>query len=204
MILQPLEAFQIYNAMKLHFTQESFDIAKYGYKSKRFGAEAFAKRKDKYFYKRLADQLQKPGRLVLFLAGNFVYNPDIWIGDIIDNESCVKNYQRMKKVKAGVVFHTLEDTKKLLESSSFKDILNDKGDIPVYVKGVMQREINPETAVLYNRLFSSFDLIDKNIGADHIIWSSVKSRLNKFGRFVEVPTTETLARLRYGIRELVE
>ena len=49
------EAFTIYNALKLHFTNEKYDYFKYKAKS-RVTIDSFERRKDKYYFYKLSRQ----------------------------------------------------------------------------------------------------------------------------------------------------
>lgn len=213
MKLDGLLAFQMFSAMKLHFNQESFDIGNYGYCKKRFNSNVLEKRKDKKFFYALANELQKEERLKLFLASNFVFNPDVWVGDLVGNESSKANYQAMKKYKMSASKALQDDTKTLLYTTSlgkpiirtFPEIVrSNSGDLPLFIKSVLSSDIRPETAVFYDRIFKAFDLVDKDIGADHLIWKDVRHRLQKFSSFVTVENAETMRKIRNVLRETLE
>jgi len=213
MKLDSLLAFQMFSSMKLHFTQESFNINDYGYCKRRFNASQLEKRKDKKFFGALANELQKEERLKLFFASNFVFNPDVWVGDLVGNDSAIANYQAMKKYKMSTSKTLQDDTKSLIYTSvsgvttirTFPEIVRSRdGDLPLFVKKVLSLEIRPETAVFYDRIFNAFDLVDKDIGADHLIWKDVRHRLQKFSSFVTVENTETMRKIRNVLRETLE
>lgn len=213
MKLDGLLAFQMFSAMKLHFTQESFDVGNYGYCKRRFNASRLEKRQDKKFFYALASDLQKEDRLKLYLASTFVFNPDIWVGDLVGNDTCKANYQAMKKYKMSASKSLQDETKKLLYTTAsgttrirtFPEIVRSKdGDLPLFVKQVLSLDIRPETAIFYDRIFNAFDLVDKDLGADHIIWKGVRHRLQKFSSFVTVENAETMRKIRYVLRETLE
>lgn len=203
MALTGLRAFQVCSGVKLHFSQEKYDVTKFGFNTKRFNAKVYESRRDKYFYQKLANDLQLEDRLVRFLAANFIYDPDIWIGDMVENDSCRSNYLRMRKVREGITHHIIQDTKNMMEDKTFKELFECDMDLPYYIKAVLTKEINPETAVIYNRLFNSFELVDKSLGEDHLIWKGIRNRLLKFSTFVTLPDKETMLNIRDEIREVI-
>lgn len=76
-----LETYQLYSALKLHFTTD-FDAVKYNFKTttKR---ETFEKRKDRYFFEKLSRKLPKE-KMIDYFTANLLQNPKVWIGDMCD------------------------------------------------------------------------------------------------------------------------
>ena len=52
-MMDPFEVYKLYNALKLHFEQDSYDAIKYNFKSN-VTPQSFFKRKDKFFFAKLA------------------------------------------------------------------------------------------------------------------------------------------------------
>lgn len=204
MIINEVQAYQITTAIQIHFKTKKFI---YG------GARSSAAlNPEKHYwdneprkgiYRRLAREYQTDDRLEMFLAGNLIYFPRSWIGDLIDSEECRSNYRRMKKVKAALTRTVLEDVKILMKENPLKYSFAIDGDLPYYIKASRQRIINPETAVIFNYLFNDFKRIDKELGENHIFWEDVRLGLTKFSRFVTVPTKDKLENIRNAIFELL-
>ena len=80
------EAFGIFQALKLHFTSDSYDFFKYHGKSK-ISVEAFELRKDKYHFYKLSRRLPNREELILFIVANLLHNDNLWVGDLLTEES---------------------------------------------------------------------------------------------------------------------
>jgi hypothetical protein len=65
------EAYTIFNSLKLHFTQESYDYFQYQGKT-RSSIEAFERRKDKYFFYKLSRKWIDKKEYELFLVANLI------------------------------------------------------------------------------------------------------------------------------------
>ena len=52
-MIDPFDSYKMYNALKLHFETDGYDAIKYNYKSNA-SPKAFMRRKDKYFFAKLA------------------------------------------------------------------------------------------------------------------------------------------------------
>ena len=90
------EAFGIYNALKLHFTQESYDYFKYNGKTN-VSLSSFENRKDKWHFTKLSKKFNLKDDLVSFIVSNLVNNEKLWIGDLL-NEDADVHHMKWKKV----------------------------------------------------------------------------------------------------------
>ena len=82
--MTPFDAYKTYLALKNHFTKPNYDYIKYAGKT-RASIESFNKRKDKYWYEKLARQ-KSDEQVKNFFIANFVEADDpsvLWIGNII-------------------------------------------------------------------------------------------------------------------------
>ena len=64
------EVYQMYLSLKQHFTREQYDYFRYGGRT-RAKETTFLKRKDSYFFKKLATRYSKED-LLLYLVSNFI------------------------------------------------------------------------------------------------------------------------------------
>ena len=51
-MMDPFDVYKLYNALKLHFDNESYDAIKYNFKTT-VNPQSFFKRRDKYFFAKL-------------------------------------------------------------------------------------------------------------------------------------------------------
>ena len=80
------ETFGIYQALKLHFTQESYDYFKYHGKTN-ISVSAFENRKDKYHFYKLSRRFTVKDELIDFLVANFIEDTHMWVGKLLEDEA---------------------------------------------------------------------------------------------------------------------
>ena len=90
------EAFSLYQSLKLHFNQQTYDFFKYNGKTNT-SKLVFENRKDKYHFYKLARKVTQKDDLVSFLVANFVENENVWVGDLLTEDAEV-NYRKHQKV----------------------------------------------------------------------------------------------------------
>ena len=67
------EVYQMYLALKMHFTKDSYDFVKY--KGRVSASEkSFEERRDRYFFKKLATKYEG-SKILDYLVANFMDNP---------------------------------------------------------------------------------------------------------------------------------
>ena len=86
--MDPFAAYKLYNALKLHFENDSYDAIKYNFKTT-VNAQSFFKRRDKYFFAKLAKNEKD---LMMYYVFNFIEDVK-YIGDMDDD-----NYRKHKKI----------------------------------------------------------------------------------------------------------
>ena len=101
----PFESYMLYNALKLHF-ESSYDAVKYNFKSN-VTPSSFFKRKDKYFFAKLAKKYN--GELKDFYISQFI-NTEKYVGDMIygtDDDNAIDKAVRLVIMLIMVVFDPL-------------------------------------------------------------------------------------------------
>ena len=90
-MIEPFDAYQKYLAIKLHFSQPSYDYFKYHGKTNA-RKDKFDLRQDRFFFHKLS----KKENLELYLACNFMENPELWAGQLLEQE-CIDRYKETLK-----------------------------------------------------------------------------------------------------------
>jgi hypothetical protein len=80
------ETFGLYQALKLHFTQESYDFFKYNGKTN-VSVTTFENRKDKYHFYKLSRRLAQKEDMIDFIVANLVEDEKTWVGSLLMQES---------------------------------------------------------------------------------------------------------------------
>ena len=179
-MMDPFESYKLYNALKLHFETDSYDAVKYNYKSN-VTHNSFFKRKDKYFFAKLARNHEKD--LLNYYVANFK-NGVIYVGDMI-NESGEKNYSDHKRIQESINRVFSIDINKLNDQEQKFDKLfeSDNGQLPLVIKLWMQEEISLETIVILNSILGFVPRESKKI-TDTIIWPDIHRKIEKYTPFV--------------------
>ena len=178
--MDPFESYKLYNALKLHFETDSYDAVKYNYKSN-VTHNSFFKRKDKYFFAKLARNHEKD--LLNYYVANFK-NGVSYVGDMID-ESAEKNYSDHKRIQESIHRVFSIDINKLNDQEQKFDKLfeSDNGQLPLVIKLWMQEEISLETIVILNSILGFVPRESKKI-TDTIIWPDIHRKIEKYTPFV--------------------
>ena len=175
----PFDSYKLYNALKLHF-ETNYDAVKYNFKSN-VTPQSFFKRKDKYFFAKLAKKYN--GELKDFYISQFI-NTETYIGDMMDKVA-EENYAKYKKIKESIHRVFSVDINILNEQEKQFDSLfkSENGQVPLIVKLWMQEEISLETVVILNSIFGFINRESVNI-SDTILWPEYKRLIEKYTPFV--------------------
>ena len=189
----PFESYMLYNALKLHF-ESSYDAVKYNFKSN-VTPSSFFKRKDKYFFAKLAKKYN--GELKDFYISQFI-NTEKYVGDMMDEEAD-QNYKDYKRIQESIHRVFSIDINRLTEENVPFDYLFKASDNahPLVVKLWLREEISLETVVILNAIFKFIDRESKNI-SDTIIWPDTRILIEKYEPFVNFNRDKCLNLLTKG------
>jgi len=178
--MDPFESYKLYNALKLHFETDGYDAVKYNYKSN-VTPQSFFKRKDKYFFAKLAKKYN--GNLKDFYISQFV-NTESYVGDMMDEEAD-KHYTNYKRIQESIHRVFSIDINKLGEQErKFDELFKSyHGQLPLVIKLWLQDEISLETVVILDSILGFIERESDKI-SDTIIWPDLKRRINKYKPFV--------------------
>lgn len=179
-MMDPFESYKLYNALKLHFETDSYDAVKYNYKSN-VTPQAFFKRKDKYFFAKLAKNYEKD--LLTYYVSNFK-NGVGYVGDML-NEDGEKNYLNHKRIQESIHRVFSIDINKLSEQERKFDqfFMSCHGQLPLVIKLWLQEEISLETVVILDSMLGFVERESDKI-TDTIIWPDTKRKIHKYRPFV--------------------
>jgi hypothetical protein len=183
------EAFGLYQAVKLHFTTDSYDFLKYGGKS-RITVDVFENRKDKYHFYKLSRRLTNKDDLIMFLVANFVNSDGIWVGDLLMEESETIYRQRQRVIQSlSYIFEN--DCRKIFEGIDDPNIVlrSEGGDYPKLLTMALRKEIEIETLCLLNKILHFMPLWSKRI-TDTIRWPEYRRKVEKYAAFIQADTVK--------------
>ena len=177
------EAFGLYQSLKLHFTQESYDYFKYRGKTN-ITQTSFENRKDKWHFTKLSKNFSQRDELVVFLIANFLNDSNAWIGSLLTDESNTIYKDRVKILQS--LAYTFENDCKLLfenmenPNDAFKVV---DGEHPLLLKKALQKVTQIETFCILSKIFPFLPKWKEKI-VDTIIWPDYYLKVKKYGCFL--------------------
>ena len=172
-----------YQAIKLHFTSESYNFFHYDGKT-RVSIDAFQKRRDKFLFHRLARKY-RDDEMVPFLVANFVHSDGNWTKSLLEDEA-EETYRDWKRTTDSMSKVYTEDLQKIATKDNFNDLFKvEDGQHPKLLVLFMQKEVTMETMVILNNIFNFVKIWDKKI-TDDIIYPKISRKIRKYGAFLSV------------------
>lgn len=172
-----------YQAIKLHFTSESYNFFHYDGKT-RVSIDAFQKRRDKFLFHRLARKY-RDDEMVPFLVANFVHSDDNWTKSLLEEEA-EETYKDWKRTTDSMSKIYVEDLQKIATKETFNDLFKvEDGQFPKLLVHFMQNDVTLETMVILNNIFDFIKIWDKKI-SDDIIYPKISRKIRKYGSFLNV------------------
>ena len=177
------DLYGLYQAIKLHFTSETYNFFQYDGKT-RISVDAFQKRRDKFLFHRLARKY-RDDEMVPFLVANFVHSDDNWTKSLLEEEA-EQTYREWKRITDSMTKIYEEDLRKIATKETFNDLFKvEEGQFPKLLMHFMQKDITIETMVILNNIFGFIKIWDKKI-SDDIIYPKVSRKVRKYGAFLNV------------------
>lgn len=192
-------AYALYNAIKLHFTSDSYDYFKYGGKTN-VSKDNFATRKDKYTFYKLSRNYNLQD-LRDFYISNFLVKNVNWIGDISNAEG-EENYKKWQKRNQSLTYLFEQDIIGLLNATQSPPemLVVENGQYPLLLKEVMQGTINIETMIILNDIMNFFPMWSKKI-SDTIVWPEYEKKCLRYAPFINYDKPKFVNILKESIKD---
>jgi hypothetical protein len=183
--MKGFDLFKVYLGVKLHFSSDSYDYFKFRGKTNT-SFESYLKRRDKYWFEKLSRSF-KDDPTDLFVA-LFVYNPNQWIGEMMENDWTATYTQWQRKVQnfshefgeeMGFISRWLHDNGK-----GFDALFGSQdGEHPPIVQMLVRGEVSPETFIALDEILRFIPQIDKAMRGDPL-WNGLSKRCRKYKPFL--------------------
>lgn len=185
-------AYQIHNALKLHFTSESYDFFKYGGKLKNSTVQTFEGRNDKFFFHKLARKHPDEQDLKFFLAANFFNRKVSWVRELMTEESD-SVYMESKRIKESLDYTMKQDLEWMLNMRpDFKSFLRvTDGEYPPLLMDMNQKYVHTETVIGLNAVIGFFPVWSSKI-SDTILFPTLKLKMERYAPFLEINVKNVL------------
>jgi hypothetical protein len=179
--MMPYDAYREYLALKNHFTKDNYDYFKYN-KKVRATVQSFYKRKDRFWFEKIARQKSNQ-EVVDFFVANFVSCPDpetLWIGEMIKEGEI--RYQTWQKKIQSLSYIFKEESQYLFEETKFEDVFKCSKGHPVLLKKFLSGKLSLETMVLFDKIFAYSKNFDEKL--QDPVWETVSRRVKKYTPFI--------------------
>jgi hypothetical protein len=177
--MSPFEVYEMYLAIKMHFTQPSYDYFKYSGKVKS-NIESFNKRKDRYFFEKLSRKKARKDVLNYFVS-NFIESSDpskMWVGEMkISGED---NYLKWKGRVHSFTYLFESDLNTLTEDCHLYEAIISKSGHPKIIKSYLAGRICLESVVVMDDLTK---FMSKLPGSSDPVLEIIRSRVSKYRPF---------------------
>lgn len=180
------EVFCTYQAIKLHFTTDTYCYFKYnGHVGTK--PEGFEKRKDKYMFHRLARNL-RDNEVVGFFVSNFLMKQKAWTQDFLEPEAKETYLAWRKKIDA-LSYTFDQDMEKVVNAKQEKGLKSifaqhdGPHTYPLIWQMMQQGDIQFETMVIIHGLTGILDLFDPVYKADYI-YEKTSKLIRKYEPFL--------------------
>ena len=182
--MMPADAYRCYLSMKNHFTKDKYDYHKYRGKV-RATNEAFYKRKDRFWFEKLARN-KSDQEVVDFFVSNFVTCTDpskLWIGELIkDGEG---RYVEWKKRNQSLSYIFKEETESVFSNGNFDSMfIIDGTRHPQILKEYLRKNISIETLVILDKILEFRKNFDSHLKDP--VWETVSMRIKKYSPFLNI------------------
>jgi len=197
------EAYALWNALKLHFTSDSYDYFKYHGKTN-VSKQTFTTNKSKYQFYKLARKYNME-ELKNFYVANFIEGKGDWVGDLLQDGN--ENYTKWQKRQQSLTYTFENDIMYLFdlvdgaEFFSRDDILKPiDGGWPMLITKLMQNKVSLESVCILIDLVGCMPRWEKQITED-IIWPTHKRLIKRYTPFIQYDKNKFLHILKKKIHE---
>lgn len=178
-----------YISVKLHFTQDRFNITKY--EKTNYKYETYENRKDRKFFEYVGRKFNSK-ELKPFFISNMVEGERYIIDMVDDLENSVSTYNRWKGRMERLSYIFKNDNKNIkallkAKELKFKDLFaTDEHKFPILSRLAMEKKITYETYVMMDNILKFSDGFDKvYLGDGNHVWNEFSLRMRKYKIFFE-------------------
>ena len=176
-LMQPIDVYQMYCAMKAHFSKSSYNFIKYGGKTK-VSRDSFWKRNDRYFFVKISKKYDSD-EIKDYLLSNFIQNRNGYIANFND-----QNYENWLDRK--MMFYNIFQQELKPYIKNFEPLFEIKdGNHPTLLKEYLGKRVSLETLVILDELVDFSKKWDEQLG-DDVVWPDIKNLMKNYKGFLTI------------------
>lgn len=182
------EAFSLYTSLKLHFNSDSYDYFRYNGKVNT-SVDAFENRKDKWHFYKLSRRFDNEEQGRDFIVANLVHDPNVWVGNLLVEESNIQ-YRKRQKVIQSLTYTFTNEIESLVSHNNPNDLfMIHDGEYPELLQKLLHDEISIETVCILNKILNFLPAWDKKIN-DTIHFPNISRKVKKYTPFIQFEPTK--------------
>ena len=176
-LMQPIDVYQMYCAMKAHFSKSSYNFIKYGGKTK-VSRDSLWKRNDRYFFVKISKKYNND-EIKDYLLSNFIQNRNGYIANFND-----QNYENWLDRK--MMFYNIFQQELKPYIKNFEPLFEVKdGNHPTLLKEYLGKRVSLETMVILDELVDFSKKWDEQLG-DDVVWPDIKNLMKNYKGFLTI------------------
>ena len=176
-LMQPIDVYQMYCAMKAHFSKSSYNFIKYGGKTK-VSRDSFWKRNDRYFFVKISKKYNND-EIKDYLLSNFIQNRNGYIANFND-----QNYENW--LDRRMMFYNIFQQELKPFVNNFEPLFEVKdGNHPTLLKEYLGKRVSLETIVILDELVDFSKKWDEQLG-DDVVWPDIKNLMKNYKGFLTI------------------
>lgn len=182
--------YTLYLMIKGHFNGR-YDCVKYNWKMN-ISNKAYEKRRDRYFFERLAGKYNL-GELYKIFMANMLANANAWVGEISGADALQFYRQYMGKLERASYIYN-EDLENLRffckkKEIQFKDLFDCSKGQPLIFKMLQQEIISYESFLTINAAANFMNKFNVAM-SDDIVWMEYRKRLEGYQKLLKIDNVE--------------
>ena len=169
------DVYLTYCAIKAHFSKNNYDYHKFAGKTK-IKRDSFYKRKDRFFFARLARKYKTKEEIENYLVANYITVKGGWVGKYEDE------YYTDWKKRTESLTHTFKNDIEPY-TDRFEELFKWEDTHPLLLREYLGKRVSLETMIILDELVQ----YQKN-WQDDLIWTDIKNLMNSYKKFLTIDT----------------
>jgi len=177
-MMEPIDVYIMYCAMKAHFSRKDYDFNKYGGKTK-VSRDSFFKRKDRHFFVKLSRKYTTDIEIKNYYISNFIKDKRGYIANFSDD-----NYKSWLLKRSGFFEQFVIELSPYIKE--FQPLFEVEGNNhPKLLKEFLGSRVSLETMIVLDELVEYGKNWDKLLEGD-IIWIDLKKLMENYKGFLTI------------------
>jgi len=177
-MMEPIDVYIMYCAMKAHFSRKDYNFNKYGGKTK-VSRDSFFKRKDRHFFVKLSRKYKTDIEIKNYYISNFIKDKKGYIANFSD-----ENYKSWLLKRSGFFEQFVMELSPYIKE--FQPLFEVEGNNhPKLLKEFLGSRVSLETMIVLDELVEYGKNWDKLLEGD-IIWIDLKKLMENYKGFLTI------------------